>query len=88
MFSEDIRFETEQPAQDEEMELEQEDPNAPISAADSWVVIESYFQQHNLVSQQIGSFNNFINNRLQVLVLGSFTQITAGPTWPGAAMQS
>jgi DNA-directed RNA polymerase II subunit RPB2 len=64
MFGEDLRFEYEQ--QDEEMEHDAEDLNEPISSADSWVVIESYFQQHNLVSQQIDSFNNFINHRLQV----------------------
>ena len=69
MFGEDIQFEPdEQPVVDEEMQPAdaEEEANEPISSADSWVVIESYFQQHNLVSQQIGSFNNFINNRLQV----------------------
>lgn len=71
MFGEDLRFEQEQPAQDEDMQEELDDSNEPISSADSWVVIESYFQQHNLVSQQIGSFNNFINNRLQVRPVGS-----------------
>jgi DNA-directed RNA polymerase beta subunit len=64
MFDEDLRFEPEQ--QDEELEHEADDSNEPISSADSWVVIESYFQQNNLVSQQIDSFNNFINHRLQV----------------------
>ena len=44
----------------------EEDLDGPLTQEDQWVVIESYFQQHNLVSQQINSFNNFINNRLQV----------------------
>lgn len=67
MFGEDIQFEPEeQPVLDEEMQpADGEEDSENITAADSWVVIESYFQQHNLVSQQIGSFNNFINNRLQ-----------------------
>ena len=66
MFADDA-YEVEQPAQDVDMQLEPEqDPGAPITTADAWVVIESYFQQHNLVSQQIDSFNHFINNRLQV----------------------
>jgi hypothetical protein len=37
-----------------------------ITPTDSWFVIEAYFAKHSLVSQQIDSFNNFVNHRLQV----------------------
>ena len=31
-----------------------------IDSEDAWAVIKAYFQQHGLVSQQIGSFNRFL----------------------------
>ena len=31
-----------------------------IDSDDAWTVIKAYFQQHGLVSQQIGSFNRFL----------------------------
>jgi DNA-directed RNA polymerase beta subunit len=44
------------------------DAEEPISAEDCWTVIASYFAQHTLVSQQINSFNEFVNNTMQELV--------------------
>jgi DNA-directed RNA polymerase beta subunit len=32
-----------------------------ISQDDAWTVIKAYFKQHGLVSQQISSFNRFVN---------------------------
>jgi hypothetical protein len=49
---------------DATLEAEEE----PISAEDCWTVIASYFAQHTLVSQQINSFNEFVNNTMQELV--------------------
>jgi DNA-directed RNA polymerase beta subunit len=63
MFGEDQVFEQDAPAEPEEAPVE---PNEPITVAQSWVVIESYFAANDLVAQQINSFNNFMNNRLQV----------------------
>ena len=34
----------------------------------SWAVIASYFTDKTLVSQQIDSFNEFVNNTMQELV--------------------
>jgi len=39
-----------------------------ISQDDAWAVIKAYFQQHGLVSQQIGSFNRFMNFNLQDII--------------------
>lgn len=52
--------------QDEEMQEEDEEDDQPVDQNDSWVVIESYFATHNLVAQQVNSFNHFIENKLQV----------------------
>ena len=39
-----------------------------ISDQDCWKVISAYFSQHGLVSQQIGSFNQFVRNNIQEIV--------------------
>lgn len=65
MFAEDIAYEAEQPRDVAMDQAGAPDDNEPITAHDAWVIIEAYFQENNLVSQQIQSFNNFINNRLQ-----------------------
>jgi DNA-directed RNA polymerase II subunit RPB2 len=39
-----------------------------IEDEDSWAVINSYFKQHGLVSQQIASFNRFLENSVQDVV--------------------
>ena len=36
----------------------------PIDIEDSWQVIKSYFKLHGLVSQQISSFNRFLERSL------------------------
>lgn len=42
--------------------------NREIEDEDSWAVINSYFKQHGLVSQQIASFNRFLENSVQDVV--------------------
>ena len=39
-----------------------------INEEDSWKVISAYFSQHGLVSQQIGSFNQFVGNNIKEIV--------------------
>lgn len=39
-----------------------------INQEDAWTVIKAYFKQHGLVSQQISSFNRFINISLQDII--------------------
>lgn len=39
-----------------------------IDQDDAWTVIKAYFKQHGLVSQQISSFNRFINISLQEII--------------------
>ena len=39
-----------------------------ITDKDSWKVISAYFNQHGLVSQQIGSFNQFIDKSIQEII--------------------
>lgn len=39
-----------------------------ITEQDSWRVIESFFEENGLVSQQITSFNDFLQNTLQDIV--------------------
>lgn len=39
-----------------------------ITQEDCWTVIASYFADKTLVSQQIDSFNEFVNNTMQELV--------------------
>lgn len=72
MFGDNIEFVPDQPPAEEmegvEVEAE-DDTDMPIDQPDSWVVIESYFAAHNLVSQQIDSFNHFIEHKLPVRLL-------------------
>ena len=42
--------------------------NEEIGESDCWKVISSYFSQHGLVSQQIGSFNQFVRHNIQEIV--------------------
>jgi DNA-directed RNA polymerase II subunit RPB2 len=39
-----------------------------ITQEDAWVVIKSYFKQHGLVSQQISSFDRFLQFNVQEVV--------------------
>lgn len=69
MFGDNIEFVPHQQPDEamEGMEVDvEDDSDMPIDQADSWVVIESYFAQHNLVSQQVQSFNHFIEHKLPV----------------------
>ena len=48
----------------QDMIIEEEE----INEEDSWKVISAYFSQHGLVSQQIGSFNQFVGNNVKEIV--------------------
>ena len=39
-----------------------------ITDKDSWKVISAFFNQHGLVSQQIGSFNQFVHKNIQEII--------------------
>ena len=39
-----------------------------ITSNDAWNVITSYFEEHGLVSQQIGSFNQFLDSNIQEII--------------------
>ena len=39
-----------------------------IDQDDAWTVIRSYFSQHGLVSQQISSFDRFLNFNVQEII--------------------
>jgi DNA-directed RNA polymerase beta subunit len=39
-----------------------------IEDEDQWAVIDQYFKQHGLVSQQISSFDRFLKSSLQEVV--------------------
>jgi len=45
--------------------LQQDDD---ITSNDAWNVITSYFEEHGLVSQQIGSFNQFLDSNIQEII--------------------
>ena len=47
----------------DELSVEEE-----ISDKDNWKVIRAYFNLHGLVSQQIGSFNQFIDKNIQEII--------------------
>ncbi|AGO11076.1 AaceriAFR404Cp [[Ashbya] aceris (nom. inval.)] len=52
-----------------------DDEDAPITAEDSWTVISAFFREKGLVSQQLDSFNQFINYTIQDLILEDSTLI-------------
>ena len=52
---------------EENMILDKEE-DEEINDRDSWKVIRAYFKQHGLVSQQIGSFNQFIGKNIQEII--------------------
>lgn len=49
-------------------QLDQGSRDSQITEEDSWTVIDSYFEENGIVSQQINSFNNFLDNTLQEIV--------------------
>lgn len=61
----DEGYQHEEMEEEEDEEMQDEDADLPVDQNDSWVVIESYFATHNLVAQQVNSFNQFIENKLQ-----------------------
>jgi DNA-directed RNA polymerase II subunit RPB2 len=44
------------------------DDDTEITQEDAWVVISSFFEKHGLVSQQIGSFNQFLETNIQEII--------------------
>ena len=51
-----------------EIRDEQSEEDKEIHEDDCWTVISSFFSQHGLVSQQIGSFNQFVKHNIQEIV--------------------
>jgi DNA-directed RNA polymerase beta subunit len=63
-------------------------PLSHIDKEDAWTVIRSYFSQHGLVSQQISSFDRFLNFNVQEIIneIGKVTidvvpQYVTGKQW-------
>ena len=52
-----------------------EDDEASITAEDSWTVISAFFREKGLVSQQLDSFNQFINYTIQDSIMEDSTLI-------------
>lgn len=52
---------------EEAMEVEEEE----ISQDDAWAVISAYFKEKGLVRQQLDSFNEFIQDTMQMIVTES-----------------
>ena len=50
------------------MKEENKEEKEEIDDTDSWQVIRAYFRQHGLVSQQIGSFNQFVGRNIQEII--------------------
>ena len=50
------------------MDVDLQDLPEEISQEDAWVVITSFFDKHGLVSQQIGSFNQFLETNIQEII--------------------
>ena len=48
--------------------LENNNNESEIDEEDSWAVIRAFFNQHGLVSQQINSFNKFIDKDIQEII--------------------
>lgn len=48
--------------------MEGEEDDELITQEDCWAVIAAYFTDKSLVSQQIDSFNEFVDNTMQELV--------------------
>ena len=46
----------------------EEELNSEITDQDSWLVINKFFEENGLVSQQIMSYNNFMKSTIQDIV--------------------
>lgn len=49
--------------------IPEEDDNKEINQEDTWSVIGAFFKEYGLVSQQISSFNHFLNKMIQDIIL-------------------
>lgn len=52
----------------DDMDVDLINENLEITQEDAWVVISSFFEKHGLVSQQIGSFNQFLETNIQEII--------------------
>ncbi len=69
IFSGDGNLESDQDNNNQDnMVIDDDDEEEKINDKDSWKVIRAYFQQHGLVSQQIGSFNQFVEKNIQEII--------------------
>lgn len=62
----DIDFQQELPFLEEEEAHEEEDDE--IQNEDTWVVVDAYFSEKSLVSQQLEAFNDFFSDEIQNIV--------------------
>lgn len=60
------------------MDEHMDNMESEITQEDAWAVIRSYFDQHGLVSQQISSFDRFMNYTIQEIV-GELSTIEVQP---------
>jgi DNA-directed RNA polymerase II subunit RPB2 len=44
------------------------DDSSEINNNDTWALIRSYFSENNLVSHQVNSFNNFIDEDIKKII--------------------
>ena len=69
IFEGDGNLDSDQNENQENINLKEEDEeDEEINDKDSWKVIRAYFNQHGLVSQQIGSFNQFVGKNIQEII--------------------
>ncbi|KNE91095.1 hypothetical protein PSTG_15491 [Puccinia striiformis f. sp. tritici PST-78] len=59
---------TQDQGEEEEEDQEKNDHQHTITQEDCWQVISAFFNERNLVSQQISSFDGFVNTTMQELV--------------------
>lgn len=50
--------------------LEEEEDTGPITQEDCWSVVSAFFQEKGLVTQQIESFNEFVDQTILSIVTG------------------
>lgn len=62
----DIDFQQELPFLEEEEAHEEDDDE--IQNEDTWVVVDAYFTEKSLVSQQLEAFNDFFSDEIQNIV--------------------
>jgi DNA-directed RNA polymerase beta subunit len=51
-----------------EYDMNDDDNNDEINQEEVWFVIDKYFEEHGLVSQQLDSFDEFVSSTIQELI--------------------